>query len=144
MIKREELIQSIVESLARSQRVGQPAIWETYGLSRAQAGLLFMIAYHQNIHVKKIAEFLGVSKSAASQLVDPLVNKKLVIRQADSNDRRISRLIITPEGMRLIKKLERLKFAGLRSALAGLSDAELKLMADLHTKLDLKLASNKE
>jgi DNA-binding MarR family transcriptional regulator len=132
---REDLIQEIVESLARVQRLSKPAVWSALGLSSAQAGMLFMLFHHKKSSVKQVSEYLGISKSAVSQLLDPLVDKKLVSRQADAKDRRIMRLDLTAEGGKTLKHLHKLRYAGLRSALDALSEKDLKEMAQLTNKM---------
>lgn len=137
-MKREDLIQEIVESLARCQRLTKPSVWQTLGLSHAQVGMLFLLFHHHETSVKKISEYLGVTKSAVTQLLDPLVEKRLVSRKNDPQDRRIVRLSLTPKGLQLLKKLNKLKYAGIRSALDSLSMQELQAMAQLHQKMNAK------
>lgn len=138
-MSREELIQQIVESLIKCQRLPSPAVWEALDLSRAQVGMLFMLHHHSHTNVNQVAQFLGVTKSAASQLLDPLVSKNLVSRRHDDKDRRIVRLDLTEDGSELIKQLNRHKYAGIRSALDSLSSQDLKVMAELHQKINHKI-----
>lgn len=97
-----------------------------------------MLFHHHEASVKQISQYLGVTKSAVTQLLDPLVEKRLVNRRNDESDRRIVRLSLTPKGLQLLKKLNKLKYAGLRSALASLSAQELQLMVQLHQKMNTK------
>lgn len=122
---KEALIQDVVESLARCQRPSIKAGWKKLGLSHAQLGMLYMLFYHKESSPKDLSEFLGVSKSAVTQLLDPLVDKGLVRRQNDPKDRRIVRLSLTPKGSQTLKKLSHYKYAGLRAALETLNGKEL-------------------
>jgi DNA-binding MarR family transcriptional regulator len=138
MMSREELIQGIIENLARCQRPAMDANWKQFGLSHAQMSMLYLLFYHKRSNAKQIAEFLGITNSAVAQLMDPLVDKGLVSRQHDSKDRRIVHLSLTPEGRGVLKKLSRHKFAGLRTALGALDDEDLE-----HThRLFQKIAKN--
>jgi DNA-binding MarR family transcriptional regulator len=132
---REDLTQQIVESLAKCQRPANFAGWQKIGLSHAQLGLLFMLSYHKELQARQIAEYLGVTRSAVSQLTDPLLEKGLISRQNDPKDRRIARLSLTVKGSKLFKKINKLKFAGLRSRLAALDDKELKQLEDFCRKM---------
>ena len=85
-MNREDLIQEVVESIAKCQRPASFTKWREVGLSHAQLGMLFMLSYHRKLQVKQIAEYLGISKSAASQVVTPLTAKGLVERQVDAGD----------------------------------------------------------
>jgi DNA-binding MarR family transcriptional regulator len=138
-MKRDELIQQVIETLNRCQRAGvNPAAWHQIGLSHSQVGMLFMIHHHRDSNVKQIAEYLGVTKSAITQLIDPLVSNGLILRQNDPTDRRIVRFNLTEKGKKTFKEINKLKFSGLRSALENLSDEELEQLARLHTKAAFK------
>ena len=134
-MNREEQIQSIVESLVKCQRPVLSAGWKDLGLSHAQIGLLFMLSYHKQLQAKQIAEFMGVTKSAVSQLTDPLLEKGLLSRQNDPKDRRIAHLDLTVKGTKLVKKINKLKFAGLRSRLAVLDNKELEQLEGFCRKM---------
>jgi DNA-binding MarR family transcriptional regulator len=134
-MKRDELVQEIIEELARCQRAAvNPSEWNKIGLSHSQVGMLFMILHRKDANVKQISEHLGVTKSAITQLLEPLVNKGFIDRQTDPNDRRIVRFKLTDKGKKTIKEIHKQKFSGLRSALDSLSDNELEQLAALHRK----------
>lgn len=134
MVK-EELIQSIIENMARCQRPGLNSSWKELGLSHAQVSMLYLVAYHKQASVKQVAEYLGITKSAVSQLMDPLAQKGYVSRQPDAADRRIIRLSLTSQGRSLLTKLAKHKFAGLRSALETLNPGELDALHKIYTKM---------
>jgi len=131
---KEQLIQGIVESVAKCQRPNL-GTWQAVGLSHAQAGVLFLVLTHKKVTSKAIAEYLGISKSAATQLVDPLLDKGLLNRQIDPTDRRIGWLSLSPTGKQKLKELQKHKFAGLRSNLEVLSTTELRTLYKLHKKM---------
>jgi MarR family transcriptional regulator, organic hydroperoxide resistance regulator len=134
-MNREDLIQDITETLARCQRPANFAAWQQVGLSRAQIGLLFMLSYHGRLQAKQVAEYLGVSKSAVSQLIDPLVEKGLITRQTEVRDRRIVSLKLSNKGAQALKKISRHKYAGFRSRLETLTNNELEQLAKLVRKI---------
>jgi DNA-binding MarR family transcriptional regulator len=134
-MNREEITQEIIESITRCQRPTNFVLWRKIGLSHAQVGMLFMLFHHQNASVKKISEHLGITKSAITQLMDPLVDKDLVLRQNDPKDRRVVQLSITAKGKKVLKEVNKLKFAGMRSALGSLSDPELEQLAGIYRKM---------
>ena len=104
--------------------------------------MLFMLSHHKQLQVKQIADFLGISKSAASQLLEPLSQKSLVVRQTDPKDRRIAHFSLSPKGLNLLKKLHKLKFAGVRSRLEALTNNELNQLAGLSRKLAIGSGKN--
>ena len=135
-MEREALIQDVIESLAKCQRPAMQAGWKQLGLSHAQASMLYMLLYHKRTTVKQLSEYLGITKSAVTQLMDPLIEKGLVDRQLDPKDRRIAHLSLAPEGRQVLKKLSKAKFAGLRSALGSLDDKDLTQMHELFQKIN--------
>ena len=98
-------------------------------------GMLYLLFYHQAASVKDTADYLGITKSAVSQLADPLVAKDLVSRKNDPKDRRIVRLSLTAGGSQVLKKLAKHKFAGIRSAIDSLSDEDVRQLYRLHQKM---------
>lgn len=134
-MNREEIVQEIIENMTRCQRKPDASGWRHVGLSHAQVSMLFMLFYHPEANVKQISEHLGITKSAVTQVMDPLVDKDLVNRQNDPNDRRIVRLSLTPGGKKILKEVHKLKFAGMRAALSGLNNKELEQMAALYKKM---------
>lgn len=132
---KEELIQAIIENMAKCQRPAIKSGWKELGLSHAQTGMLYLLYYHDQSSVNEAADFLGISKSAATQLLGPLADKGLVVRQNDKNDRRIVRLGLTAKGRQALKKLAKHKYAGLRSAMEELSGEELRQLSALYQRM---------
>lgn len=105
------------------------------GLSKAQAGVLFVIHHHKDITAKDIADFLGVTRSSVTQIIEPLASRGLIVRQADNMDRRIIHITLTAEGRKTVTRLVKAKMSGLHSALEVLTDKELATLAKLHRKM---------
>jgi DNA-binding MarR family transcriptional regulator len=134
-MNRDELVQDIIENLAKCQRPSLSTAWKDLGLSHAQAGMLYLLYFHDEANVKEVAEFLGVSKSAVTQLLVPLADKGLVKRTEDPKDRRVVHLSLTGRGSTALKNLAKHKYAGLRSSLESLSAKELRQLDELHRKM---------
>ena len=52
-----------------------------------------------------LAQFLKVSRPAATGLVDRLIVQRLVKREEDRSDRRVVRVTITPKGRKIIANI---------------------------------------
>lgn len=63
----------------------------------------------------RLADEMGMTRGAITKLADRLINKSLVVREADRDDGRAQTLALTPQGARLVPKL---------AALADRNDAE--------------------
>jgi DNA-binding MarR family transcriptional regulator len=141
-MSKEDLIQEIVENIARCQRPANLADWQKIGLPHSQVSMLFMLSYHKQLQIKQIAGFLGVTKSAASQMMESITNKGLASRQTDLKDRRIVRFSLTPKGVQALKKIHKFKFAGMRSRLESLSSQDLNALADISRKMSIAVKEN--
>ncbi len=75
------------------------------GLSFSQVSTLMRLHYSGQADISEVAEQMGITNAAASQLVDRLVQMGLLERTEDPVDRRIKRLALTPAGHALSEKL---------------------------------------
>ena len=72
------------------------------GLSMAQTHLLMRLHHHGACGVREVAEDLGVSAAAASQLAEWLVLAALVERAEDPHDRRARILTLSARGREVL------------------------------------------
>ena len=75
------------------------------GLSFSQVNTLMRLHFTGLVDITEIGAQLGISNAAASQLVERLVQMRLLQRTEDPTDRRIKRLTLTPAGHALAEKL---------------------------------------
>jgi len=76
--------------------------------------------------VSELAEAKRISRPAISQGVDALVNKKLLTRTQDTEDRRHSQLALTAAGNAMLDAIFDDTRAWMRPKLAALSQSELE------------------
>ncbi|HJQ13506.1 MAG TPA: MarR family transcriptional regulator [Anaerolineales bacterium] len=74
------------------------------GLSMPQFGILMQLHYRGNCAVGDISERFDITNAAASQLVDKLVQSRLIQREEDPSDRRAKLLNLTDKGKTLIQQ----------------------------------------
>jgi DNA-binding MarR family transcriptional regulator len=79
--------------------------WLQAGVTMAQVRALFALARDEDVSVGHLARALGVGVSAASLLVERLVQQGLVSRCEDPSDRRRMRCRLSPGGVRLVRRL---------------------------------------
>lgn len=70
--------------------------------SVAQVAALHLVDQEGPVRVTALATSLGLSASAGSRLVDGLVQRGLLARQEDPEDRRAKTLALTPLGRRFV------------------------------------------
>jgi DNA-binding MarR family transcriptional regulator len=90
------------------------------GLTNSQIGALMRLYSHGNCRISGMADDLGVTNAAASQMVDRLVSMQLLERTEDLQDRRVRQVSLSASGRALLRE--------------GL-DARLDWMKDVHERL---------
>jgi DNA-binding MarR family transcriptional regulator len=68
------------------------------GLSMSQIGALFHIHRSGGCGVTDLGDNLGVTRAAASQMLERLVQQGLILRTEDRVDRRVKQLVLTEKG----------------------------------------------
>ena len=96
------------------------------------------------LSVKQLGDSLGLSLPAGSRAVDGLVQRGLVTRTEDVEDRRMKRVRLTPDAEALIARLIDVRFAELGKFVETLSPRERKKLGEalevLHLRDELSLA----
>ena len=142
-MSRESQIQEIIELTSRLHRPVDPAVMHKMGLSPAQSGMLFMLYHRSGDTMKDFADHMSISKSAVTQLVEPLIDKGYVRRNLNPNDKRQAMLQITAAGKQKLKQIKQHKAEGIRSALSVLNEAELEQLHKIYEKLALNINKHK-
>jgi DNA-binding MarR family transcriptional regulator len=106
MPEAREIIQDVIRwmeiSTTRSMRDWGRYARETE-LSMPQFGILMRLYYRGGCGISEIGKHSGVTSAAVSQLVDRMVEKQLVERSEDPQDRRAKQLVLAPKGRELVK-----------------------------------------
>jgi DNA-binding MarR family transcriptional regulator len=98
----------IIAALARTLR--------DEALSIAQVAALHLIDQAGALRVTVLADELTLSASATSRLVEGLVQRDLVARDEDPDDRRAKVLTLTPAGRRFIERVSEGRLATIAGA----------------------------
>ncbi|WP_245718381.1 MarR family winged helix-turn-helix transcriptional regulator [Nocardia miyunensis] len=99
------------------------------GISDAQAEFLRIVSRHPGISVKAAATELGLAPNSVSTFVSALVKADLLVREQDPDDRRASRLSLTPEVQRSVDETRRRRHALVGTALDELTAREREDLA---------------
>jgi len=73
-------------------------------LSASQVNAMFFLMDHPNSSMNALANKLGITRAAVSQLVDHLVQNGYLDRKVDPYDRRTKRLSLTEKGILTMKE----------------------------------------
>jgi DNA-binding MarR family transcriptional regulator len=99
-------------------------------LSPPQVRALSFLEWKPGASLTALAEYMGLTPSAASRLADGLVRRGLVNRQECATDRRFLNFTLTPQGQALLAAARQALQARLLPALARLSDAQRSVLLD--------------
>jgi DNA-binding MarR family transcriptional regulator len=134
---REDLLQKLIEGMTSLMRhIGRSLAPHEPSLSPPQVRLLFAIGSRkEGFQVTELAEKIGITPGAVTQFVDALVEKDLVSRQGDPSDRRIVRLKLTETAKAHYENLRKGYLASMANAFDVLSDAELRELVRIFTKV---------
>jgi DNA-binding MarR family transcriptional regulator len=108
LVAQTEKIQDILrlhDELVRHRTLWDPEPWLELDLSTPQLKALLLIFEEEGIRMRELARRLGGSFSNATVLVDRLVDRGLVERLADPQDRRVVLVRAADEGQQLIEQL---------------------------------------
>lgn len=91
----------------------------------AQAAILFLLREKDGQSMSELSQVLSMDNSTVTGLVDRLQKSGLVTRRANPDDRRISLIRITPQGVEEIKKAKPVITRVNEQIKAGLSEQEI-------------------
>ncbi|MCB2210330.1 MarR family transcriptional regulator [bacterium] len=94
------------------------------GLSLSQINTLFRLYHHGPDSVQDLADHLGITNAAVSQLLDSLIEAGLLTRSEDPSDRRMKRIELTADGRGLVEKSVERRQAWLFDLVNAFSDSE--------------------
>ena len=93
-------------------------------LSLSQVNALFRLYHHGSGSVNELANYLGITTAAVSQLLDPLFAAGLVLRSENPNDRRMKLIALTEKGKFLVEKSMNTRHAWLSELSQVLTESE--------------------
>jgi DNA-binding MarR family transcriptional regulator len=128
----EEVLQIVARSITQVRLHERLLRSAGVRLDRAGAALLSKLSTGgDSLRVTDLAELLGVDAPTVTRKVQQLERDGMVVRQADPDDRRATRIRLTSTGRRTLERVRRSRRAWLDQLLEGWNDEELSTLADL-------------
>ena len=93
-------------------------------LSVPQFRTLNFLSRQEGASLSQVAAFIGLTLPSMSVLVNGLVERELLVRETDPDDRRRVSLTLTPRGQSVLKETRSATQAALAESLAVLSEQE--------------------
>ena len=122
---------------------GIPVEWFSSDLTVAQLRVLLVLQSTGASRMSDIASVLDVALPTATGIVNKMVRKELVIREADPQDRRLVICRLSDGGQDLINRLWTFGQFQMERLLDGLNKEELEKVAEVAEILFNNLANNK-
>jgi DNA-binding MarR family transcriptional regulator len=125
-VKQLQRVLDCTSALFRSLHSGQDQAWLSVELTMPQLKALMCVTENNGATHGQIARSLGVTLSTITGIVDRLVDHGFVLRREDLEDRRVTRVLPTPSGARLVNALLRYRNEQLTALLSQLDADELR------------------
>ena len=128
----DEVLQTVARSITQVRLHERLLRLAGIRLDRAGATLLYKLSVQgDSLRVTDLAEILGVDCPTVTRKVQQLERDGMVVRHTDPDDRRVSRICLTPAGRRTIERVRRARRAWLEQLFKEWDDDDLSTLADL-------------
>lgn len=124
VLQEEPAISFPLYRVVRALMFNAPPQPELEALPMAQLRLFWAVRYGEDATMKELSERLEVSQSTVTQLADRLVNRDLIERYIDPNDRRVVRLRLSTHGRRVFAATDRFRQETQRAVWDALGNEE--------------------
>lgn len=108
-----------------------------------QGHVLHIVKHHSGIGIKEIAKTLDITPSAATQLIDGLVDHGFLIRKESETDRRAIKIELSEKSKKYFSTFMSRKMEKLNLIFDVLSDQELTRFCELSDKIKNKIINSK-
>jgi DNA-binding MarR family transcriptional regulator len=124
-------ILDLAEKIFATIPVTIPSEWFSSDATIAQLRILLLLHMQHSARMSSIASELGIALPTATGIVDNLVKKELVIRDADPGDRRAVICRLSPTGQLFVNKIWVSGQTQMERLLDGLSLEQLEKAAEV-------------
>ena len=135
MSGRKELLKDLMQDLHAIHKRMFKTTHRKPRLAPSQLVALHIIGHHTNYSVKDIAEKMQMTSSAATQIVEKLVQHGYVVRKESPDDRRAVVLSLSKKTAAEVAALKKQGFERMIKIVDVLTDEEFEQFVLLHKKL---------
>jgi DNA-binding MarR family transcriptional regulator len=144
MTNRKKIIENLLQNMHAMRHklmVGYTAKKEVV-ITPSQGFVLRFVVKNSSANVKAIAQALNITSSAATQLVDGLVDKGYLVRKNNPDDRRIIILLLSEKAKKLFKEFKEQGLQKMTALFDVFTDGELIQYATLNKKITDSIINN--
>ena len=99
-------------------------------LSPSQYDVLATVSFRERVRLSDLASIEGINPTLLSRIVGKLEERELVVREQDTDDRRVAHVVPTEKGCELHARIRGERTDALSLALDSLSAAELDTLIE--------------
>jgi len=125
---KKENIRSIIglmNNLMLSAKAHEPHPWLHLELTREQLRIMFLLSFKGRSSPGEVAASFGVPRANVTSIIDRLVERGLISRQENPDDRRSHILSLTEEGKSQVERLQQIGTAKIKGVLEKMPDNAL-------------------
>lgn len=137
--KQDDIVGSMFHDIAHLIRLRIDEMLKPYDLTRLKWLAIGILSQQQGLTQTGLATRLELKTAATGKLVDRLVERGLVERRPDPEDRRANRLFATEKSFALLAELEPLGAHIRDGVLAGLSEQDIGMLGCVLKKIKSNL-----
>ncbi|MCX7653128.1 MAG: MarR family transcriptional regulator [Fervidobacterium sp.] len=115
------------------------SISRTYSIHPGQIPMLFLIQNHPGISQRDISKLMDVEPGTVAVMLKRMEKNKLVYREEDVKDRRISRVYLSSKAQEVLESVHKTIRQIETLLISGLTESEQKQLEELIDKLRRKI-----
>ena len=135
-------MKNITELLSSMRSIGKlygsyfEPVCQKHNINHGEADILAFLANNPNLNTARdIVEYRMIPKANVSQTVDSLIQKGLLSRSGDPNDRRRIHLSITDSGNLIVPDIQNAQKDFLHTLFSGFSEDEFQTFQELNMRI---------
>jgi len=143
MDDRRKLVEKIIENIfAIKHKIAAEIhfFFDEIQITHSQWLVLHLVKKNGTISIKDLANLLDITSSAATQIVDGLVDKGLLIRKRNPDDRRTLKIELSEKFKNQFDSIKNKSFKTLSLLFDALNDDELLKYCELNDKIVSKIS----
>lgn len=138
MEDRKKLIEKVIESIHAIKHniaAEMHLLFDEIQMTQSQLLVLHFVKKNKTINIKDLANLLSITSSAATQIVNGLVNKGLLLRKRNPDDRRTLKIELSEKSKNQFDSIRSKSFQTLSSLFDVLDNDELLNYCKLNNKI---------
>lgn len=96
----------LISILYRKNTIQKSLLLKKIDITASEQPFLSTLYYHNGVSQEFLSSFLSIDKAATARAIQSLIDKGLVVKAKDNEDKRVNRIFLTEKGMEIKKPLQ--------------------------------------